>query len=233
MAVLAAVLMAGGAAAIAVASTSQYHAPRPTAAAAGTTSPAGQQAAAGPGHPTNGATPLAPPVSPVPAASAIEGHVLPASAPISIAIPAIGVQSPLQALGLNPDGTIEVPQPGPFYNEAAWYKYSPTPGQPGPSVIEGHIDSAAEGPSVFFRLGALKPGDQIDITLADHTVAVFTVSGVRQYPKDAFPTATVYGHTDFAALRLLTCGGSFDRAAHSYRSNTVVFASLTSSHPTA
>lgn len=157
--------------------------------------------------------------------------MLSASKPVAIAIPALGVQSSLQPLGLNPDGTLQVPQPGPLYNEAAWYKYSPTPGRPGPSIIEGHIDSAADGPSVFFRLGALKPGDQIDVTLADQTVAVFSVTGVRLYPKSAFPTATVYGHTNFAALRVLTCGGSFDHAAHSYTANTVVFAALTSSHP--
>jgi hypothetical protein len=160
----------------------------------------------------------------------VAGPVVAASAPVAIAIPAIAVNSGLQPLGLNPDGTLQVPQPGPLYNEAAWYKYSPTPGQPGPSVIEGHIDSAADGPSVFFRLGALKPGDQIDVTLADRTVAVFTVTGVRQYPKDAFPTATVYGNTDFAALRLVTCGGAFDSVTRSYKANTVVFAALTSSH---
>ncbi|MGH9069375.1 MAG: class F sortase [Acidimicrobiales bacterium] len=151
--------------------------------------------------------------------------------PVSVSIPAIHVQSNLQVVGLNSNGTIQVPQPGPHYNEAAWYKYSPTPGQVGPSIIEGHIDSAAEGPSVFFRLGALKPGEKVDVTLADKTVAVFTITGVRQYRKAAFPTATVYGNTNFAALRLLSCGGSFDHATGHYLSNTVVFASLTSSHP--
>ncbi|MGH9102658.1 MAG: class F sortase, partial [Acidimicrobiales bacterium] len=162
---------------------------------------------------------------------AVIGPTLARSLPVSIDLPSIGVHSSLQYVGLNPDGTIAVPQPGPKYNEAAWYKYSPTPGQVGPSVIEGHIDSAAEGPSVFFRLGALKPGDTADVTLADGTVAVFRITGVRQYPKASFPTHTVYGNTDFAALRLLTCGGSFDYTTHHYLSNTVVFASLTGSHP--
>ena len=219
-------LLVGGASAVGVAATSQTHAPRPVAAAAGSTGPV----AAHNSVRLHAATPLdSRPASAPPTAPKVEGPIVAASAPVSIAIPAIAVRSPLQPLGLNRDGTLQVPQPGPFYNEAAWYKYSPTPGQPGPSIIEGHIDSAADGPSVFFRLGALKPGDEIDVTLADRTVAVFTVTGVRQYPKAAFPTATVYGNTDFAALRLVTCGGAFDTAARSYKANTVVFAALTSS----
>lgn len=232
LAVAAAALIAGGGSAIWVATTSQYHPPQPGPAAAGTIGPPGRH----PGSPpsTDGAAPRG--SVPQSAASAgtptaVNGLVLAASPPVAIAVPAIGVNSPLQQLGLNPDGTLQVPQPGPLYNQAAWYKYSPTPGQPGPAIIEGHIDSAADGPSVFYRLGALKPGEQIDVTLADRTVAVFTVTGVRQYPKASFPTATVYGNTDFAALRLLTCGGTFDRSSHSYLANTVVFASLTSSHP--
>lgn len=161
------------------------------------------------------------------------GPALARSLPVSISVPAIGVRSKLSYVGLNPNGTIQVPPLNdlPLTNEAAWYKYSPTPGQVGSSIIEGHVDSARYGPSVFFRLGALKPGNRVDVTLADHQVAVFRVTGVRMYPKDHFPTSTVYGTTDYAALRLITCGGSFDYQAHHYRSNIVAFASLVSSHP--
>ncbi|MGH9082683.1 MAG: class F sortase [Acidimicrobiales bacterium] len=159
------------------------------------------------------------------------GPTLARSDPVAIDIPAIAVTSSLQDLGLAPTGSIEVPLPGPRYNEAAWYDGSPTPGEVGPAIIEGHIDSAATGPSVFFRLGALVPGDGVDVTLADGTVAVFSVTGVRQYPKADFPTNVVYGNTDFAALRLVTCGGSFDHTTGHYLANTVVFASLQSSHP--
>jgi len=114
--------------------------------------------------------------------------------------------------------------------EAAWYKYSATPGQIGASVIEGHLDSY-QGPAVFFRLGALRPGDSVDVTLADGITAVFRVTGVRRYPKSNFPAKTIYGATDYAALRLITCGGAFDYATGHYLSSTVVFASLTSSWP--
>ncbi|MDQ6658842.1 MAG: class F sortase [Actinomycetota bacterium] len=152
---------------------------------------------------------------------------MPASRPARLRIPAIGVDSPVQALGLNADDTLQVPAPGPHYNEAAWYDGSPTPGQLGASVLEGHVDSAANGPSVFFKLGALKPGDPIYVTRRDGTTAVFTVNAVRRYPKNAFPTNTVYGAVDHAALRLITCGGTFDRNSGHYVDNIVVFAHLT------
>lgn len=216
---VAALMIAGGIVAVAVAFGAQYNVPQPTAAVSGSLGPV---ALASPGLASR----------PVGLDHKSVGLILERSKPVSIRIPAIGVSSPLQALGLNPDGTIAVPQPGPKYNEAAWFKDSPTPGELGPSVIEGHIDSASEGPSVFFKLGALKPGDQIDVALADGTTSVFTVTGVRQYSKTGFPTATVYGNTNFAALRLITCGGTFDHTSHHYLSNTVVFAELTSAHPT-
>lgn len=96
----------------------------------------------------------------------------------------------------------------------------------GPSVIEGHVDSASGGASVFFRIGALVPGTKIRVARADGSSAVFAVDAVRRYPKDDFPTALVYGNTDHAALRLITCGGTFDRRTGHYRSNVVVFARL-------
>lgn len=225
-AVIALTLVAGGLSALGVAVTSQYHPPSPSAAAAGSTRPTshGRPSPPGPG-------PAPSPTTVPPPPDTTTGPVLPQSLPVSVSIPAIHVQSSLQSLGLNPDGTLAVPQPGPNYDEAAWYNGSPTPGQLGPSVIEGHIDSASNGPSVFYNLGALQPGDEVDVTRTDGTVAVFTISGVRQYAKDEFPTSTVYGNTTFAALRLITCGGAFDSATGHYLNNTVVFASLTSSQP--
>jgi sortase (surface protein transpeptidase) len=149
---------------------------------------------------------------------------------VSIEIPAIGANSKLLHLGVNSDGTIQVPSLYSRPSEAAWYKYSATPGQIGASVIEGHVDTY-QGPAVFFRLGGLRPGDSVDVTLADGITAVFRVTGVRQYPKSNFPTKIIYGATEHAALRLITCGGAFDYATGHYLSSTVVFASLTSSRP--
>ena len=147
---------------------------------------------------------------------------------MSVDIPAIGVRSDLLALGLNPDGTIQVPSLSAGTDQAAWYKYSATPGQMGASVIEGHLDTH-HGPAVFFRLGALQPGEHIDVTLADGITAVFRVTGVRQYSKANFPAKTIYGTPGYAALHLITCGGAFDYASGHYLNSTVVFASLTSS----
>jgi hypothetical protein len=194
-----AALLAGGAAAIAIAVLAQQHAPSPGSSAAGTVGPAA------PREPS-----------------------LRRSSPVSVAIPAIGVRSPLLRLGLNPDGTIQVPDLSTSADEAAWYKYSVTPGQIGTAVIEGHVDSEV-GPAVFYRLGALHPGDHIDVTLADGMTAVFRVTGVREYAKADFPTEMIYGRTNYAALRLVTCGGTFDYATGHYLSSVVVFASLVSS----
>lgn len=155
---------------------------------------------------------------------------LPSSEPAAIDIPAIEVHSEMQQVGLTSEHTMEVPAPGPHYDQTAWYKHSATPGAVGPSVIVGHVDSAANGPSVFFDLGNLRPGDEILVTRRDGTVAIFDVESVNQYSKDQFPTDLVYGATDEAALRLITCGGEFDSAERSYRDNIVVFATLVGSH---
>ncbi len=149
------------------------------------------------------------------------------SLPVSIGIPAIGVKSQLLRLGTNSDGTIRVPPLHPTPGQAAWYKYSATPGQIGVSVIEGHVDTY-NGPGVFFRLGGLRPGDYVDVRLADGVTAVFRVTGVRQYLKSKFPAKFIYGATRYSALRLITCGGNFDYATGHYISATVVFASLAS-----
>ena len=152
------------------------------------------------------------------------------SPPVSVEIPAIGVHSVLLRLGVKPDGTMQVP-PLRRRSVAAWYKYSVTPGQIGTSVIEGHVDTK-QGPAVFFSLGALRPGDLVNVRLADGITAVFRVTGVRQYLKSRFPARTVYRDaTRFAALRLITCGGAFDYATSQYLSSTVVFAFLVASRP--
>ena len=165
-------------------------------------------------------------------APAPQGLVLPAAAPTHLEVPAIGVSSDLLDLGLNPDGTLEVP-PLAADSRAGWFTGSPTPGALGPAVLLGHVDSAEFGPGVFFDLGDLRPGDEITVTREDGTDAVFAVDRVASFPKDAFPTLEVYGNTDHAALRLITCGGDFDAGTRNYVDNIVAFASLTSTHPAA
>ncbi len=168
-------------------------------------------------------TPLAiPPVAASPDASA----PLAESAPVRLKIPSIGVDTALMTLGLMANGTLEVPPDGSI---AGWFTGAPAPGSVGPAVIAGHIDW--NGPGVFYKLRAVAVGDTITVLRADGIAAVFKVIKVGQYAKNAFPTDEVYGPVNFAALRVITCGGSFDHATGHYVDNTVVFAKLVSSGP--
>lgn len=149
------------------------------------------------------------------------------SKPVSISIPAIDVSSDVIALGKTPDGTLAVPQPGPNLDKAAWFENSPTPGQTGPSVIEGHVATDQRGPSIFFDLADLRPGDRITVERADGKTVVFEVDALRQFPKDKFPTKLVYGgEIGTPTLRLITCS-SFDPAIGSHTANLIVFSHLT------
>lgn len=170
--------------------------------------------------------------APAPAAPAPgTAEAAPVARPVSVRIPAIEVRSELITVGLNPDGTLEVPQPGPDYDKAAWFRGSPRPGQTGPAVIEGHVDSAANGPSVFYDLGKLSPGDRVQVGREDGSTATFEVYDIQLFPKDDFPTLAVYGNTDGPELRLITCGGPFNSEARSYEDNVVVFASMVAQTP--
>ena len=196
-------LIITGVVAVVVALVAQVHAPQPALAAAGAVGPLNGKA---------------------------HGPSLHRSLPVSVDIPAIGVHSRLLHLGANANGTITVPSLRTQADRAAWFEHSATPGQIGASIIEGHVDSF-EGTAVFFRLGALQPGDRVDVRLADGITAVFRVTGVREYSKSRFPARAIYHTPGYAALRLITCGGAFDYSTRSYLSSVVVFASLASSRP--
>jgi Sortase domain len=232
------VLVAAGVIALLTGLRSQRQAPQPPAAAAVPYStpatpappPAPSRSATQPdvsGKPAPSTEPASPASTVKPAT---RGPLLPRSAPVRLEIPQLGISSDLLQLGLNPDRTVQVP-PLAKNSPAGWYKHSPTPGQLGPSVLLGHLDSAEFGPGIFFKLGALRPGDTLSVTRSDDTVAVFRVDRVASYRKDRFPTLEVYGNTDSAQLRLITCGGRFDPRSGGYESNVVAFATLVSSRP--
>ena len=145
------------------------------------------------------------------------------SPPVRVRIPAIGVDSSLARLGLNSDGSIEVPAD---FNQAGWYDKGPAPGEVGPAVVLGHLDSFT-GPAVFARLASLKPGAEILIIRQDGTQLRFVLERVASFSTDAFPTDQVYGVTSGPALRLITCGGNFNVGRGRYSANVVAFASLT------
>ncbi len=160
----------------------------------------------------------------VPMAPGTPGLVLPlpASEPVRVQVPALGVTSTVMRLGLQRDGSMEVPS-GAY--PVGWYDRSPTPGEIGPAVLAGHVDWQGER-GAFFGLRELLPGDEVVVDRADGTVATFRVDRVEEHDKDEFPSDDVYGDIDTAGLRLITCGGSFDEDTGDYRQNVIVFASL-------
>jgi hypothetical protein len=172
--------------------------------------------------------PATPPTPPGFEVGDLPGRVAPpgrGSPPVRLVIPAIGVATRLVRLGLEADGAMAVPAD---YGRAGWFAGGPAPGQVGPAVLAGHVDSRT-GPAVFYRLRELRPGQAVLVELADGTRLRFVVEQARSYPKASFPTADVFGPVPSAGLRLITCGGDFDRARGSYRDNLVVFAGLAAS----
>jgi sortase (surface protein transpeptidase)/predicted small lipoprotein YifL len=165
-----------------------------------------------------------------PAAAApvpIDADALPASQPLSVQVPSIGVRTgELIDLGLTAERELEVPDDA---VTAGWFELSPTPGEVGPAVIAGHVDYAGV-PGAFSRLRDVQRGDEITVARADRTTAVFTVYQVQRHPKSEFPTQRVYGNTETPELRLITCGGVFDEASGNYLDNVVVYARMTSAH---
>lgn len=159
----------------------------------------------------------------LPTQEVTEGEI---SRPSNLAVDGIAVDSVLQPLGLNDDGSLEVPALGPHYDDAGWFTGSPRPGEVGPAVLLGHVNGSGGKPSVFYRLAELGPGDLVTVGREDGSQARFEVYRVEQYPKDSFPTAAVYGDTTGAELRLITCAGEWDHGTGHYRDNTVVYATL-------
>jgi hypothetical protein len=185
------------------------------------------------GLPSGGtAGPVPPPSAPTSRAAdqdvadRIRGPMLPAAAPVTLRIRGIGVATQLVSLGLDDGGALETPADP---DQAGWYALAPPPGALGPAVIAGHVTWDRE-PAVFFRLGELRRGDRVEVLRADRRTAVFAVRRVLRFAKSSFPTAAVYGPTDHAALRLITCGGRYDPDRATYEDNMVVFADLVAVH---
>jgi hypothetical protein len=157
------------------------------------------------------------PVAAVPAAQPATAGAVRATA---VHLPAVGVRSALVELDVGQDGALQVPADPAV---AGWFVRGAAPGEPGPTVIAGHVDSRS-GPGVFFRLDELAVGDRVEVTRSDGRVVAHRVVTVERHPKDAFPTARVYGPTPAPELRLVTCGGDFDPRSRHYRDNVIVTA---------
>lgn len=152
---------------------------------------------------------------------------LPGSAPAGVAVPSVGVEGPVLARGLDGDGAVEAPPFG-NANEIGWYRGGAKPGAAGVAVFVGHMDTRAK-PAVFYRLGDVRPGEEVTVTRADGRTAVFTVERVETVAKDDFDAQRVYGQhkRGRAEIRLLTCGGAYEPMEKNYTGNVVVSGYLT------
>lgn len=182
-----------------------------TGSSAAAEDPATSEPPASPGAPSSSGSPEAAP------------EALPASEPTRVRLDDHGIDGTVFPVSLDADGTLPAPR-GARKDDAAWFDGSPTPGQPGPSVIEGHVTYSGE-PSVFFELGAVREGDRVTVDREDGRTATFEVYDVGRFPKDSFPTWAVYGNTTDPELRLITCGGSVDSDGR-HADNVIVFARL-------
>jgi hypothetical protein len=189
----------------------------------GTAAPVGDAEAAG-GAATRAATASPPPagVSEAVAGFRSPREVTAPAEPVRVTIPEIGVDARVGPVAQNPDGTVEVPG---RWEDVGWYSPGPRPGQDGPAVLLGHVDSRA-GPAVFADLARLGPGDAVEVHGGDGVVRTFTVTRLARFPKDRFPTEEVYLPTLARELRLVTCGGAFDRATRHYLDNVIAYAVL-------
>lgn len=144
------------------------------------------------------------------------------SDPVRLRIPDISVNTNFVPLGLQDNGEIETPE---GYTEVGWYTNGPTPGEIGPSVVLGHVDSH-DGPGVFMYLGQLKEGDVVYVDRKDGTTATFRVTALERYNRDEFPTQKVYGDLPYAGIRLITCSGTYDYETLAYSRVLVVYGEL-------
>jgi sortase (surface protein transpeptidase) len=142
---------------------------------------------------------------------------------MQLSIPSVNISAPFEApLGLTERGTVAIPE---AYTTVGWYKYGPTPGALGPSVVLGHVDSV-DGPAVFFSLGQVNIGDNILIDREDGSTVVFEITELERIRQGDFPTQKVYGNIPYAGIRLITCTGIYDKGVQRYSHNLIVYGTL-------
>ncbi len=163
------------------------------------------------------------PADSIESATKDDRYLLKPSEPMRLVIPKINLDVPFEApLSLNADKTVGIPK---AYDTVGWYDGSPTPGELGPSIVLGHVDSY-QGAAVFYHLGQLEPGDEFQIGRADGSKPIFVVEKLERYPQSDFPTDLVYGPIGYAGIRLITCSGTYDHGSLRYSHNLVVYGRL-------
>jgi LPXTG-site transpeptidase (sortase) family protein len=159
-----------------------------------------------------------------PSSAPLQVEPLARSVPSRLRIPKLNINSPIMKLGLNADRTIQVP-PLNRPNVTGWWKGGPTPGEKGASVILGHNIGNGR-PSVFDKLGTLKPGDTVQVTRGNDSVATFEITKLEQIAKSRFPTEKVYGKLSYPGIRLITCGGRFNSSSGHHVDNVIAYGRL-------
>ena len=211
-------LVSGGAAAARIASPALVDRGSLVAQDSDVPSPAAPGAATAPAPGVVGAGPDRAAAAPVPVPGTLPPSGL--APPVRLRIPSIGVDSDLVGLRVQRDGTLAAPT---TFSQAGWWRDGPTPGAPGAAILAGHVDSQS-GPGVFLRLRDLLPGAGFTVARGDGSVGSFVVDAVKEYPKRDFPSGLVFDSGSTATVRLITCGGDFDRSTGHYLDNIVVFA---------
>jgi hypothetical protein len=146
-----------------------------------------------------------------------------AAPPVRLLIQRLTINAPVVPLAMGPDGSLRPPS---RWSDAGWWVDGPEPGEAGAAVLAGHLDST-RGPAVFYHLAELQPGDPITIIRRDATQVTYLVQRSGRYPKSRFPTRAVYQPTRTSTLRLITCGGAFDKHSRHYTDNTIIYATRT------
>lgn len=145
-----------------------------------------------------------------------------APSPVGLRIGRISVDASVEPRGVDPDtGQMDVSD---NVTEVGWYRFGPTPGEPGSAVLAAHVDLRGEGPGIFFNLRELEPGDRIEVLYDDGKTASFEVEARKTYSKEALPLDVIFRRDGPALLTLVTCGGDFDSSTSRYDSNVVVYA---------
>ncbi|MFF4273842.1 class F sortase [Streptomyces sp. NPDC001536] len=164
-----------------------------------------------------------PPKAVPPSSSAPRQRTLPRSRATRLVIDYLDVDAPVMSLRLDRERRLPAP-PDDDANRVGWYEGGPSPGQQGTAVAVGHLDTG-NGPAVFAGLSELRRGRLVEVTRADGRIAVYSVDTIKSYEKDRFPNREVYGNRGRPELRLITCGGDYNRRT-GYSGNLVVFAHL-------
>ncbi len=150
----------------------------------------------------------------------------PAPAPSThLLIPVIGVNAPIESVGVRANGTMETPRQSPW-TDVGLYNAGPRPGERGSAVIAGHLDRPGGNPAVFWRLRELHVGDEVQVVDTQGKTLHFHVTRIASYPPQQAPVQDIFGNTAGSFLNLTTCAGDWIPTQGQTTLRLVVFTSF-------